>query len=138
MSEIPPGAEKKSSTGKVLAIVGCGCLGLVALAVIGVVVIFSIVMGAVKSSEAYTETVALVQNHPEAIALLGEPIKPGFMVSGSTSITNGEGQADLTIPVSGPQGSGSLRVVGERPLNQPWRYTVRQLVMDDGTVVELE
>lgn len=139
MSAVPPPiAEKKSSAGKVVAFIGCGCLALVALVVAAVFVIIAVAMGAVKKSEVYTETVALVQTHPEAVALLGEPIKPGWFISGSISTANGEGTADFTIPVSGPQGSASLRVVAERPLRQSWQYSVRQLVMDDGTVVDLE
>jgi len=137
MTAIPQVQETKSSTGKILAFVGCGCLALVALGVAAVFAIVAVVFGALKKSEAYTESIALVQNHPGAVAALGEPIKPGFMVSGNFSFNNGEGEVDLSIPVSGPTGSGTIRVVGEKPLNQAWQYSVWELVTDDGEVIPL-
>lgn len=133
MSEqVPPGQippqEKKSSTGKIVAFVGCGCLGLIA---IGAIFIGVIVFGAakmMKASDAYKDTIAVVQSNPAAIEALGEPIEPGFFVSGSVNINNGEGTADLTIPVSGPKGSGDIRVKAEKPSGSPtWIYSTREL-----------
>ncbi len=132
MEDAVPSAEKKTSPGKIVAFVGCGCLGLIALMIAGVAIIFFGVMGVIKKSDTYSDTLALMQTHPEAIAALGEPIEPGFMLMGNISIQNGEGAADLTIPVSGPKGSGTMRVVADKPSgSSSWNYTTRELRLDD-------
>lgn len=140
MEETAPPPPQKTSTGKIVLFAGCGCLGLVALVVAGVAIIFFSVFGAIKSSDAYSETVALVQSHPEAVAALGEPVTPGFWLTGSINFNNGEGSADLTIPVSGPKGSGTLRIVADKPGGAAaWQYTTRELRLagDDGRVIPL-
>lgn len=131
MEEAPPLPPKKTSPGKIVAYVGCGCLGLIALVAAGVAIIFFSVMGTLKNSAAYSDTLSLVQSNPEAIEALGTPIEPGFMLSGNISFNNGDGEADLTVPVSGPKGSGSLRVVADKTGGSGgWNYTTRELRID--------
>lgn len=139
MEEAAPVPEKKTSTGKIVAFVGCGCLGLIALMIAGVAILFFGIMGVIKKSDAYSDTLALVQSHPEAIAALGEPIEPGFMLMGNISIENGEGAADLTIPVSGPRGSGTMRVVADKSSgSSSWNYTTRELRLDGGDAAVIQ
>lgn len=123
-------SQQKSSGGKIAAFIGCGCLGIILVGAGFVAVLVFGVGKMLKGNDAYRESVALVQSNPQAIAALGEPIKPGFMVSGSFNFTNGEGTVDLTIPVSGPKGSGSLRVVGEKKASGPWTYSTRELQVE--------
>jgi len=121
----------KSSAGKIIAFIGCGCLGLVALVIIGAGAIFYFAMGAMKKSDAYVDSMAAVQSNPAAVAALGEPIKSGFMMSGSVNINNGEGTVDFSIPVSGPQGKGTIKVVGSKPAGATvWNYSTWQLEVE--------
>lgn len=140
MEEVAPPPPKKTSTGKIVLFAGCGCLSLIALVLAGIAVIFFSVFGAIKSSDAYSETLALVQAHPQATEALGAPITPGFWLTGSINFNNGEGAADLTIPVSGPKGSGTLRVIADKPGGSAaWNYTTRELRLegDDGQIIPL-
>ncbi|MDF1823006.1 MAG: cytochrome c oxidase assembly factor Coa1 family protein [Verrucomicrobiales bacterium] len=140
MEDTPPPPPKKTSAGKVVAFVGCGCLGLIALAAIGGAIIFFSVMGTLKSSAVYGDTLAMIQANPEAIEALGSPIEPGFMLSGDISFNNGVGKADLTVPVSGPEGSGSIHVVADKTGgSSAWTYTTRELVIDgeENRVIQL-
>lgn len=139
MEETPPAPTSKTSPGKIVAFVGCGCLGLIALIVAGVAILFFGLMGALKSSAPYEDTVALVQSHPEAIAALGEPIKAGMWLTGNISINNGEGEASFSVPVSGPDGSGTLFIEAEkRAGSKTWDYSRRELQIegdDDRTIL---
>lgn len=133
MDEPLPPQPKKTSPGKIVAFVGCGCLGLILLIVAGVAVLFFGVTGAIKKSTPYEETLALVQSHPQAIEVMGEPIKAGSWFSGNISINNGVGEASMSIPLSGPKGSGTMHVDANKPAgSQSWNYTRRELQLEDG------
>lgn len=121
----------KSSAGKIIAFIGCGCLGLVALVIIGAGAIFYFAMGVIKKSDAYVESIAAVESNPAAIAALGEPIEPGFLFSGNVNTTNGEGTVNFSIPVSGPKGKGTIKVVGTKSAGSPnWNYDTWQLEVE--------
>ncbi len=83
--------------------------------------IFGAVSGAVKSSEPYQEAMSRARANPEVVAALGEPIEPGWMISGNISVSGPSGNVDVSIPISGPKGSGTLYVVGTRAAGR-WQY----------------
>ena len=121
----------KSSTGKIIGLIGCGCLGLI---IIGVVVgggIFYGVGKALKSNDPYRDSIAAVETNSDAIAALGEPIEPGFIPSGNINVNNGVGDVDFSIPVSGPKGSGTIHVKGTKASGSaPWVYEVWELTVE--------
>ena len=81
-----------------------------------------------KSNAPYKDAITAVESNPAAVAALGEPIKPGLLPSGNISINNGEGEVDLQIPVSGPNGKGKIHVKGSKPSGAPaWVYSTREL-----------
>lgn len=65
------------------------------------------------------------------IEVLGSPINEGFLVSGNTNVNvNGaSGEANLSIPISGPKGKGTIYVAANKSLGR-WNYS--------GLVVEIE
>jgi len=77
---------------------------------------------AMKSSDVYIMSVQRAQASPCAISKLGQPITAQGMPQGSVNENNGSGTADLTIPVNGPQGSGSLHALATRD-NSVWTLT---------------
>jgi len=87
--------------------------------------IFFGVSKALKSSEVYKMSVDRVQASPCAMSKLGTPITAGIP-NGSINESNGSGNADYTISVTGPQGNGSLHVVGTRD-NSIWAITTETL-----------
>ncbi len=92
----------------------------------------------IKSAEPYQQSIAAVEGNAEAIEALGEPIKPGFFISGNISTNNGVGEADFTIPVSGPKGKGTIRVVASRSSSSaPWTYETWQLDVEGGESIPL-
>jgi hypothetical protein len=87
----------------------------------GITTIMGVAFGAIKSSEPYKYAVAQAEANPQVVAALGTPIKTGFMVSGNINLNNDAGNADLSIPVSGPKGSGTIHVVGTKT-GGVWTY----------------
>ena len=111
--------------------IGCGCLSLIVLVVVVIGAIFFFVAKGLKSNAPYQDSIAAVTSSPDAIAALGEPIEPGFLLSGNISTNNGEGTVNFSIPVSGPKGKGTIRVEGSKPAGSPaWIYTTWQLEVE--------
>jgi Cytochrome oxidase complex assembly protein 1 len=77
---------------------------------------------ALKSSQVYVMSIQRAQASPCAISKLGQPINAQGLPQGSSNENNDSGSADLTIPIQGPQGSGSLHAIASRD-NKVWTLT---------------
>jgi hypothetical protein len=84
---------------------------------------------AMKSSDVYLMSVKRAQDSPCVISKLGQPINSSGLPQGSVNESNGSGSADLTIPVNGPQGTGSLHAIASRD-NNVWTLTSLTLSAD--------
>src|SRR5437868_12612301 len=84
-----------------------GCLLMVVLLGAFIAAIFFFVFSMMKSNDAYQHSLETARNNPQVAAALGRPIKEGWFVSGSFDESGGAGQAQFSIPVSGPKGSGT-------------------------------
>jgi hypothetical protein len=104
-----------------------GCLSMLLLFVGGIAVIMTLTFGMMKSSDAYGLAMARAQASPEVRAALGEPIQAGYMVSGRVNVSGPAGDANMSIPLSGPRGSGTLYLVAEKSAGQ-WRF--EELVLE--------
>jgi hypothetical protein len=74
----------------------------------------SMVFGVIKSSDAYKMALAKAKADPRVMTALGSPIDDGFFVWGNTNVSGTSGQADLTIPISGPKGKGTVYFVASK------------------------
>ncbi|HYE73973.1 MAG TPA: cytochrome c oxidase assembly factor Coa1 family protein [Blastocatellia bacterium] len=100
-----------------------GCLTLVLICGGFFTGIFFIVFGSLKSSDVYQTAVTRAQNNAEVRAALGTPIEPRFWVSGEIKTSNNLGRANLAIPISGPQGNGTIYVVAHKSGGK-WDYSI--------------
>ena len=89
-------------------VVGCGCL--MGAACIGIAVLFFVIFSSMKSSTAYKEGIAKAKSHAQVIATLGEPIEEATFMSGNINVSAGVTDVDIAIDLSGPKGSGSLKI----------------------------
>jgi hypothetical protein len=80
-----------------------------------------IVLSAVKSTEVYKDALAHAKAHPSVIDALGSPITEGFLVSRNTNVNGASGAANLSVPVAGPKGKGTIYVVATKSLGR-WNY----------------
>jgi hypothetical protein len=106
--------------------VPAGCLSALILAgVVVAVVVFLIlgtVFGHIKSSDVYQRALAEARANPTVVNALGAPIKDGRFPSGSLSTSGSSGTADLSIPLSGPKGKGTLYAVATRSAGE-WSFS---------------
>lgn len=103
---VAPPPQKSSGCLK-WGLIGCGVLVVLIAAFCAVLVFF--VFGAMKRSPVYRDAVARAQADPRVQAVLGTPIETGWWTSGNVHYSGrGNGNADMTIPISGPKGSGRI------------------------------
>ena len=117
--------------------IGIGCtvlfFGVIAfVAFIGVAVI-----GSMRNSDPYKDSLARARNDPRVIAALGSPMKPGLFITGSINTTNDSGSADLTIPISGPNGKGSIHVKATKTSGK-WSYSEMKATVNEKEINLLE
>jgi|ERR1700722_2517682 len=95
-----------------------GCLILVLL----VGGFIALLLTSFHSSDAYNQAMARAAADPQVRAQVGEPIQPGWLISGQLKVNGSTGSADFSIPVSGPRGKGTIRVVAVKS-DGVWRFT---------------
>jgi Cytochrome oxidase complex assembly protein 1 len=81
-----------------------------------------------KSTDVYKEALARAKTDSAVIAAIGSPIKEGFLLAGNTNMNGPSGEANLSIPISGPNGKGTIYVAASKSLGR-WNYS--------GLVVEI-
>ena len=102
---------------------------LIALCAAFILGMMALIFGSMKSSAPYQQALSVVQSNPAAIQALGEPIKAGFLLSGSINLNGNEGDAALEIPVSGPRGKGTIYVEAQK-YDNAWHYNRLELQVD--------
>ena len=102
-------------------VVPLGCLTPLVLCGGCVALIVGFVFGMLKNSWAYSEGLELVRHNKTVVEKLGEPIETEWLISGSIHVTGPAGDAQLEIPLSGPNSSGTLYVVAHRLAGQ-WEF----------------
>ena len=105
-----------------------GCFSIAVLFVVFVGSVMLIVFSAVKSTDVYKDALARAKVHPAVIEALGSPITEGFLVSGNTNVNGAAGEANLSVPIAGPKGKGTIYAAARKSLGQ-WNYS--------GLVVEI-
>ena len=87
-----------------------GCTGLVVAGLLFVLGILTLVFSILRGSAAFENAMEVATSHPAVTEVTGEPIEAGWIISGNVETTGATGQANLAIPISGPDGSGTLHV----------------------------
>lgn len=83
-----------------------------------------------KDSGAFELTMSTAQASPCVSGILGSPLETGWMISGNITESTTDGSADLSIPVKGPKGKGTLDVQANKPKGD-WR--IESLVFKHGS-----
>lgn len=104
-----------------------GCAVLLLLAAGGLFGLLYLVNSALGEAEAYTQPLSRAQASAEVRALLGEPIEPGWLPQGQIQLSNDEGEARLSIPISGPRGEAVIEVRADK-IDGRWRYQRMEVV----------
>jgi hypothetical protein len=95
-----------------------GCLSMVLMIVVFIAAVVYFAFGPIKSSTVYQEAITKTRSNADVIRELGEPIEPGWLISGTINVNESSGNADLSIPVSGPKKSGTVYVVATKKMGK--------------------
>ena len=99
--------------------------------------VFGFAFGAMKSSDAYKMALAKAKADPRVVSALGSPITDGLFVSGKTNVSGTSGQADMTVPISGPKGKGTIYFVASKFAGK-WTFSKLMVeVADTGQRIDL-
>ncbi len=87
-----------------------------------ITLVVTMLFGMMKGSKPYTYSLATAKANTEVQAALGTPIEAGFLVGGNIVLNNANGNANLIYEITGPNGSGTVHVVGDLSGGQ-WTYS---------------
>ncbi len=83
--------------------------------------ILGMVFAAIKNSDAAKESFLRAQSNSLLVERIGSPIEEGSLVAGSINVAGSSGDADLSIPISGPKGKATVYVTA-RKIADTWNY----------------
>ena len=109
---------------------GLFALGLVFPVFVGSV--FLLVETSFRRSEFYTGALARARANPQVSEKIGQPLQEGWLASGSMNTSGPSGDADLSIPISGPKGKGTL-YLGAKKSAGLWKFETLQVEVEGET-----
>ncbi len=104
---------------------------IIAAAIVLICVFIVAMMAMFKQSVAYEMSFERAVNHPLVIEQLGTPIEDGFFMTGNISVNGPSGEANISFPISGPNGSATVYSYAEKHLGE-WEI-LEMLVEIDAT-----
>ena len=111
-----------------------GCLTLIILFIAFLATVIFRATKMMSGSEPYQDSLTKAQQNEQVIELLGEPIETVGIMQGSISFSNNDGDADIRIPIKGPNGEGIIYVVAEKR-NDVWTYSEQEVRIDQNNEV---
>jgi hypothetical protein len=118
-------------------VVPVGCL-LPILCIVGfALAVFYFVVGVMKESDAYKMALARAQTNPALIQAIGSPISQTGIVSGNTNVNGPTGDANLSIPLSGPKGKATLYVEAKKSADVWLFQTLAVKIENTGERIDL-
>lgn len=113
-----------------------GCFSVIVFIVILFGSIFYGVTTLLEKSKPYKYALEQINSDEEITSILGAPIEQDGMMQGSLNWTNGDGKADMKIPVTGPNGSGIL-YINASSVDDNWTYHEIRLDIKDIESIDL-
>jgi hypothetical protein len=104
---------------------GCGLLA------------FLFATGIMKQSDAYKIALARAQANPAVIEAIGSPISQTGIVSGNSNVNGAIGEANLSIPLSGPKGKAALYVEAKKSADTWFFQTMVVKIEKTGERIDL-
>jgi hypothetical protein len=87
------------------------------------------IFAAMKNSDVVKESLLRARSNPLVVQKLGTPIEEGWLVSGSINVSTTSGDADLSVPISGPKGKGNIYVTAHKSAGA-WDYQVMEAAIE--------
>jgi hypothetical protein len=112
------------------------CLVPIALFVGFFVLLFTVITGLLKSTDAYQIPLATAKTNSLVISAIGSPVKEGFFTTGNVNSSGTSGNANFAIPISGPNGRATIHVVATKS-SGVWTFST-MTVTAGGTTINLQ
>jgi hypothetical protein len=110
---------------------------LVVLLAVFVATIFTVVEYSFQHSDVYIYAVSQAKTNPFVVGKIGQPLKIGWLTTGSINNSGPSGRADIAIPISGPQGKGTIYVVAKKSAGE-WKFDTLQVeIVGESQRIEL-
>ena len=93
--------------------------------------LFSFIEYSFKTSDVYAEAMNRVRHSEKVTRETGAPITPGWLVWGSINVSTNSGNADISIPIAGPKGKGSVHAVASKT-EGAWHFEALEVKLRDG------
>jgi hypothetical protein len=106
-----------------------GCLTLIILVGMFVGLLMMVITTSFRSSDVYKQAMSQAAANEQVRAQIGDSIKADWLISGELKVSNETGSADLSIPISGSRGRGTIRAVASKS-GGVWRFSCLQVVVE--------
>jgi hypothetical protein len=120
----------------VLFWIAAGCSGCLVLLVALVLILYLVVIGAMKRSTPVEESLARARSDQRVAAALGQPIDTGYLWMGKINLDNSDGEADINVPLKGPKGGARLHIVAGMS-DGKWIYEEMVVQPEQGPKIDL-
>jgi Cytochrome oxidase complex assembly protein 1 len=82
------------------------------------------------------QALARAQDDPRIAQAIGQPMQVGWVIKGNIHVKDGHGYADLRIPISGPNGKGTI-VFHAKEISRNWEFSILRVDLDGSTTIDL-
>lgn len=113
-----------------------GCFTLIIIFIIFIGSIFYGVTSVLEESQPYEYALEKINQDDKITDELGYPIEKDGIISSNYNYSNGKKTAKLSVPVSGPKGSGTLFVEASGE-DDEWTYDVIRIEIKDNENIDL-
>jgi hypothetical protein len=100
---------------------GCGCIVIILLFVFGIGAAFFGVSKIFDESTPLKYATEQAFSNPKVIESLGDNLEKIGIPSGNISLQNSDGKIDMSIPIKGSKGKGTIIIKGIKT-NEKWAY----------------
>jgi len=106
-----------------------GCLTLLFLVGMFVALLMTVITTSFRSSDVYKQAMAQAAANEQVRTQIGDPIKADWLIAGELKVSNDTGRANLSIPISGSRGRGTIRAVASKS-GGVWHFSCLQVVVE--------
>jgi hypothetical protein len=106
-----------------------GFLTLIFLGSVLATILVTVIITSFHNSDVYQLVWAKAAENSQVREQIGEPMTAAWFIFGQLNVNGSTGTANLSIPISGPKGKGSIRAVAYKSAGV-WRFTYLQVSID--------